>query len=95
VSRIREYSNVLDLLGCYRGSIWPSAVTLHKIMGTVQPASSIYVSIASHSYLLFFLLLKYCPYKLCVIMLDVSFFKVSFSHISHSDIPFLTHLFAE
>ena len=77
--RIREPSNALDLLSCYRGSMWPSAVMLHKNTVTVQPASSISVSIASHNYLLFLALLKYCQYKLCAIILDVSFFKILFS----------------
>jgi len=76
---MREPSNVLDILSYYRGSIWPSAVMLHKNMVTVQPTSSISVSIASHNYLLFLVLLNYCQYKLCVIILDVSFFKVLFS----------------
>jgi len=69
-----------DLHGCYRGSMWPSSVMLHKNTVTVQPASSMSVSIASHNYLLFLVLLKYCPYELRVIILDVSFFKVLFSY---------------
>jgi hypothetical protein len=95
VWRIRENSNVLDLLSCYRGSIWPSAVMLHKNMGTVKPLSSISVCFISCNYLLFLLLLKNFPCKLCVILLDISFLRVLFSHSSGSEFPVLTHTFQE